>query len=94
MVDVIKQIQPSVVLPMHHWGRAQLDRFLSLMSEVDHDFVWPEQPVIDIRKNPAVQVTVIAVAGNGGGRSKRAAKLRNRLHANQSRSGCCDPSAC
>ena len=68
MVDVIKQIQPSVVLPMHYWGRAQLDRFLSLMAEVDHDFVWPEQPVIDIsRETLPSKLTVIAVAGNGGG---------------------------
>ena len=27
MVDVIKQIQPKIVLPMHYWGRAQVDRF-------------------------------------------------------------------
>ena len=68
MVDVIKQIQPSVVLPMHYWGRAQLDRFLSLMAEVDHDFVWPEQPVIDIsRETLPSKLTVIAVGGNGGG---------------------------
>ena len=68
MVDVIKQIQPSVVLPMHYWGRAQLDRFLSLMAEVDHDFVWPEQPVIDIsRETLPAKLTVIAVGGNGGG---------------------------
>jgi L-ascorbate metabolism protein UlaG (beta-lactamase superfamily) len=68
MVDVIKQIQPSVVLPMHYWGRAQLDRFLSLMAEVDHDFVGPEQPVIDIsRETLPSKLTVIAVAGNGGG---------------------------
>jgi L-ascorbate metabolism protein UlaG (beta-lactamase superfamily) len=68
MVDVIKQIQPSIVLPMHYWGRAQLDRFLSLMAEVDHDFVWPEQPVIDIsRETLPSKLTVIAVGGNGGG---------------------------
>ncbi len=33
MVDVIKQVQPKIVLPMHYWGRAQVNRFESLMSE-------------------------------------------------------------
>ena len=28
MADVVKQIDPKIVLPMHYWGRYQLDRFM------------------------------------------------------------------
>ena len=31
MADVIKQIHPKIVLPMHYWGSYQLDRFMGLM---------------------------------------------------------------
>ena len=38
------------------------------MAEVDHDFVWPEEPVLTIsRETLPSKLTVIAVAGNGGG---------------------------
>ena len=68
MVDVIKQIQPRIVLPMHYWGRGQLDRFMSQMIELEHDFLWPEKPVLEVvREELPEKLTVIAVAGNGGG---------------------------
>ncbi len=68
MVDVIKQIQPKIVLPMHYWGRSQLDRFMSQMLELEHDFLWPEKPMIEVvREELPEKLTVIAVAGNGGG---------------------------
>ena len=43
MVEVVKQVQPEIVLPMHYWGRAQVDRFESLMATLDADFVWPDR---------------------------------------------------
>jgi L-ascorbate metabolism protein UlaG (beta-lactamase superfamily) len=68
MVDVIKQIEPRVVLPMHYWGRAQLDRFMVLMAPLDPRFVWPQTHTVEIAKEELPdQLTVIAVAGEGGG---------------------------
>ncbi|MDP1750248.1 MAG: MBL fold metallo-hydrolase [Reyranella sp.] len=68
MVDVIRQIQPRVVLPMHYWGRGQLDRFESLMAPLDADFVWPDRRSVEIAKEQLPEkLTVIAVGGEGGG---------------------------
>jgi L-ascorbate metabolism protein UlaG (beta-lactamase superfamily) len=68
MVDVVKQIDPKIVLPMHYWGRAQLDRFMGLMAPLDPKFVWPESHTIEVTKEELPdQLTVIAVAGDGGG---------------------------
>jgi L-ascorbate metabolism protein UlaG (beta-lactamase superfamily) len=67
MVDVIKQIQPRVVLPMHYWGRAQVNRFESLMQELDADFVWPDRRTIEVvREELPEKLTVMVVGGNGG----------------------------
>ena len=68
MVDVIRQIQPRVVLPMHYWGRGQLDRFEGLMAALDAEFVWPDQRSVEIVKEQLPEkLTVIAVGGEGGG---------------------------
>lgn len=68
MVDVIRQIQPRIVLPMHYWGRAQLDRFESLMAALEADFVWPDRRSVEIVKEQLPEkLTVIAVGGEGGG---------------------------
>jgi len=68
MVDVIKQIEPRVVLPMHYCGRNQLDRFMGLLAPLDPDFVWPGRYTIElVREDLPEKLTVIAVAGNGGG---------------------------
>lgn len=68
MVDVVKQIEPKVVLPMHYWGRGQLDRFMDLMSPLEPGFVWPDKHTVEISKEELPdKLTVIAVAGEGGG---------------------------
>ena len=69
MVDVIKQIDPKVVLPMHYWGPSQLDRFVGLTaSALEADFIRPDRPVIEVsREELPAKLTVIAVAGDGGG---------------------------
>jgi L-ascorbate metabolism protein UlaG (beta-lactamase superfamily) len=68
MVDVIRQIQPSVVLPMHYWGRGQLDRFEGLMAALDAEFIWPDGRSVEIVKEQLPEkLTVIAVGGDGGG---------------------------
>ena len=68
MVDVIRQIQPKIVLPMHYWGRAQLERFLLQMETLEHDFIRPDNPAMEIaREQLPEKLTVIAIAGDGGG---------------------------
>jgi L-ascorbate metabolism protein UlaG (beta-lactamase superfamily) len=67
MVDVIKQIQPKVVLPMHYWGRSQVERFQGLMQPLDADFVWPDRPSLEVvREELPEKLTVIVLGGNGG----------------------------
>ncbi len=68
MADVIKSIDPKVVLPMHYWGKYQLDRFMGLMAPLEPDFVWPDRRSIEVVKEELPEkLTVIAVAGEGGG---------------------------
>jgi L-ascorbate metabolism protein UlaG (beta-lactamase superfamily) len=68
MVDVIKQIEPRIVLPMHYWGRYQLDRFMGLLAPLEPEFIWPEKPVVEIAKESLPdKLRVIAVGGEGGG---------------------------
>ena len=68
MVDVIKQIEPRIVLPMHYWGRYQLDRFMGLLAPLEPEFVWPDNPTIEVAKQSLPdKLTVIAVGGEGGG---------------------------
>ena len=68
MVDVIRQVQPRIVLPMHYWGRGQLDRFESLMTTLDADFVWPDRRSVEfVKEQLPEKLTVIAVGGEGGG---------------------------
>ena len=68
MAEVIRQIDPKVVLPMHYWGRGQLDRFMGLIAPLDPAFILPERRMIEISKEELPEkLTVIAVAGEGGG---------------------------
>ena len=68
MVDVIRQVQPRIVLPMQYWGRGQLDRFECLMTTLDAEFVWPDRRSVEIVKEQLPEkLTVIAVGGEGGG---------------------------
>jgi len=68
MADVIKSIDPKIVLPMHYWGRYQLDRFMGLMAPLEPDFIWPDRRSIEVIKDELPEkLTVIAVAGEGGG---------------------------
>jgi L-ascorbate metabolism protein UlaG (beta-lactamase superfamily) len=66
MLDVIRQIEPQVVLPMHYWGRAQVERLIGLLSD-SHEAVWPDKRTIDIAKTslPA-KPTIIVLGGSGG----------------------------
>jgi hypothetical protein len=53
---------------MHYWGRGQLDRFMGLIAPLEPEFVWPEKHTIEISKEELPdRLTVIAVAGDGGG---------------------------
>jgi Beta-lactamase superfamily domain len=67
MADVIQQIQPSIVLPMHYWGRSQLERFMGLLASQEPAFIVPDKQVIEVAKEELPQkLTVIAVGGDGG----------------------------
>src|SRR5471032_2326321 len=68
MAEVIKQIEPRIVLPMHYWGRSQLDRFMGLIAPLEPVFLWPDRHTIEVAKEDLPdKLTVIAVAGDGGG---------------------------
>jgi L-ascorbate metabolism protein UlaG (beta-lactamase superfamily) len=68
MVEVVKQIDPKIVLPMHYWGRSQLDRFVTLLAPLEPAFVWPDKHTIEVEKEELPdKLTVIAVGGDGGG---------------------------
>ena len=67
MVDVVKQIQPKMVLPMHYWGRAQVERFQGLMQALDADFVWPDRRSFEVvREELPEKLTVVVLGGDGG----------------------------
>lgn len=67
MVDVVKQIQPRLVLPMHYWGRAQVERFQGLMQPLEPDFVWPGRRSLEVvREELPEKLTVIVLGGDGG----------------------------
>ena len=67
MVDVVKQIQPRIVLPMHYWGRSQVERFQGLMQPLDPDFVWPDRRSLEVvREELPPKLTVIVLGGDGG----------------------------
>jgi L-ascorbate metabolism protein UlaG (beta-lactamase superfamily) len=66
MLDVINQIQPQVVLPMHYWGSYQAERFIRLVAD-SYDAVWPDSRTMDFTKvGLPTKPTVFLLAGNGG----------------------------
>ncbi len=66
MADVVKQIQPRIVLPMHYWGQSALDRFLGYLGE-GFEVVRPSGRTLDLVKADLPEtLTVIVIAGNGG----------------------------
>jgi L-ascorbate metabolism protein UlaG (beta-lactamase superfamily) len=66
MMDVIRQIQPQIVLPMHYWGRSQVERFLGLAAD-SFDAQWPDSRTIDVAKATLPEKpTVIVIGGSGG----------------------------
>lgn len=66
MADVVKQIQPRIVLPMHYWGPGALERFLGYLGE-GFEVVRPGSRTLDLVKaNMPETLTIIVVAGHGG----------------------------
>ncbi len=66
MLDVIRQIEPQVVLPMHYWGRNQVERLIGLLAD-SHEAVWPDKRTIDIAKaSLPARPTIIVLGGSGG----------------------------
>ncbi|HEX2890774.1 MBL fold metallo-hydrolase [Vineibacter terrae] len=66
MVEVIKQVQPQVVLPMHYWGSSQVERFLRLVAD-SYEAVWPDSRTIDVTKAGLPEKPAVIVVGGSGG---------------------------
>ncbi|MBM3619215.1 MAG: MBL fold metallo-hydrolase [Alphaproteobacteria bacterium] len=67
MADVVRQIQPRIVLPMHYWGPSSLDRFLGYLGQGNYELVRPTSRTLDLAKADLPEsLTVIVIAGYGG----------------------------
>ncbi len=67
MADVVRQIQPRIVLPMHYWGPSSLDRFLGYLGQGNYELVRPTSRTLDLVKTELPEsLTVIVIAGYGG----------------------------
>jgi L-ascorbate metabolism protein UlaG (beta-lactamase superfamily) len=67
MADVVRQIQPRIVLPMHYWGPSSLDRFLGYLGQGNYELVRPTSRTLDLVKADLPEsLTVIVIAGYGG----------------------------
>ena len=63
LVELIEQIHPKVVLPMHYFSQQNLARFLSLMRE-RYDVEVRASPVIELtRATLPPRPTIIALPG-------------------------------
>ena len=63
MMEVLKQLQPNIIIPMHFFGRTTLDRFLSLARET-----WPVEfsdgaSIVLSRATLPVQTKVLVLPG-------------------------------
>src|SRR5215813_332619 len=63
MVDVVKSIDPKIVLPMHYWGRSQVERFQSLMQPLDSVFLWPNQRSMEVARDALPEHLTVIVLG-------------------------------
>ncbi|TXL78754.1 MBL fold metallo-hydrolase [Vineibacter terrae] len=66
VVEVVKQVQPQVVLPMHYWGSSQVERFLRLVAD-SYEAVWPDSRTIDVTKAGLPEKPAVIVVGGSGG---------------------------
>jgi L-ascorbate metabolism protein UlaG (beta-lactamase superfamily) len=66
MQDVVDKIQPRVVLPMHYWGRHQVERFIGMLAPA-YDAVWPDSRTIEVTKASLPAKPAIIVVGGPGG---------------------------
>lgn len=63
MVEVIRQLRPAVVIPMHYFGSAVLGRFLSLI-EGDYRIELKETPELLLARTDLPQRTVVILPGS------------------------------
>jgi L-ascorbate metabolism protein UlaG (beta-lactamase superfamily) len=64
MMNVLKQLSPSLIIPMHFFGRATLDRFLALARETWPVEVSPAPSIILSRATLPVQPKVLVLPGH------------------------------
>ena len=66
MAEVVKQIQPRMVLPMHYWGPGALERFLGYLGE-GFTVVRPDSRTLNLVKADLPEtLTIVVIAGQGG----------------------------
>jgi L-ascorbate metabolism protein UlaG (beta-lactamase superfamily) len=62
MVEVIEQIRPPVIIPMHYFGSSTLRRFLGLIED-RYEVVLQEQPTITLSRDELPYNRVIVLPG-------------------------------
>jgi L-ascorbate metabolism protein UlaG (beta-lactamase superfamily) len=62
MVEVIEQIRPPVIIPMHYFGSSTLHRFLGLIED-RYEVVLKEQPTITLSRDNLPYNRVIVLPG-------------------------------
>ena len=63
MVEVIDQIRPSVIIPMHYFGAATLRRFLGLIGD-RYEVSFQEQPTVMLSRDDLPFNQVIVLPGS------------------------------
>ncbi|HJQ59286.1 MAG TPA: MBL fold metallo-hydrolase [Vineibacter sp.] len=66
MAEVIGQIKPQIVLPMHYWGSQQAERFVRVLGD-SHEAIWPDSRTMEVRKDSLPAKPIVYVIGMNGG---------------------------
>ncbi|MEM9628507.1 MAG: MBL fold metallo-hydrolase [Pseudomonadota bacterium] len=64
MVQVIQQISPSIVIPMHYFSRVGVERFASLMQ--GYETIYANSPTIVFSRLRLPYKKMVVLAGGGG----------------------------
>ena len=62
MVEVIRQIQPAVVIPMHYFGRSTLNRFISLIGD-SYEVEIADTPTVVLSRHTLPYCKVLVLPG-------------------------------
>ncbi|MGI9498763.1 MAG: MBL fold metallo-hydrolase, partial [Geminicoccaceae bacterium] len=65
MVEVIEQIGPSIVIPMHYFSRLGVERFVGLMQG-RYEAVYSNTPTVILSRLRLPYRKIVVLAGDGG----------------------------